>query len=94
MPTPITPEDIDHIRDLEEPNVEPMPEEISDINVGNLVEICVGPFMGFKGVVMKVLGHSATIDTLVFGRSTPVSVNITHLYKLMETYNEEKATEA
>lgn len=90
LPTKISAEDIEHIKKLEESNAEPVPEDIIAIDVGNLVEICVGPFIGFKGIVMKVSGHSASIDTLVFGRSTPVSVNIAHLSKLTEKNPNEK----
>jgi|ERR1035437_1041905 transcription antitermination factor NusG len=90
LPTKISMEDIDHIKKLEESNVEPVPEEIIDINLGNLVEICVGPLIGFKGIVVKISGHSATIDTLIFGRSTPVCVNIAHLSKLTENNPDEE----
>jgi len=95
MPTKISEEDIEHIKSLEDNNATPVPEEIIAIDVGNLVEICVGPLIGFKGIVVKISGHSASIDTLIFGRSTPVSVNIAHLSKLTETNpNEEKKPEA
>lgn len=90
LPTKISFEDIEYIKKLEESNVEPVPEEIITIEEGNLVEVCVGPFIGFKGIVMKVSGHSASIDTLIFGRSTPVSVNIAHLSKLTEKNPNEK----
>lgn len=94
LPTKIAEIEIEHIKKLEESNAEPVPEEIISIEVGNLVEICVGPFVGFKGIVMKISGHSASIDTLIFGRSTPVSINIAHLSKLTENNpNEKKATE-
>jgi len=93
LPTAISKEDIEHIKQLEVANAEPVPEEIIDINLGNLVEICVGPLIGFKGIVVKISGHSASIDTLIFGRSTPVSVNIAHLSKLTENNpSEEKAS--
>jgi transcription antitermination factor NusG len=92
LPTKICEEEIEHIKKLEESNVEPVPEEIISIEVGNLVEICVGPFIGFKGIVMKIAGHSASIDTLVFGRSTPVSINIAHLSKLTESNPDEEKT--
>lgn len=92
MPTMISEEDIEHIKDLEEANSEPVPEDIIAIDIGNFVEICVGPLIGFKGIVVKISGHSVTVETLIFGRSTPVSVNIAHLSKLTETNsNEEKA---
>lgn len=90
LPTVISKEEIEYIETLQESNVEPVPEEIVDIELGNLVEICVGPLIGFKGIVVKISGHSASIDTLIFGRSTPVSVNIAHLTKLSDS-NEEKA---
>ena len=90
LPTKISEEDIERIKKLEDLDVETVPEEIMVIDVGNLVEICVGPFIGFKGIVMKVSGHSASIDTLVFGRLTPVSVNISHLSKLTEKTTNEK----
>jgi transcription antitermination factor NusG len=85
MPAKILLSEIAHINQLEESNVEPVPEELIDIVVGNLVEICVGPLIGFKGIVMKISGRSASIDTLIFGRSTPVAVNITHLTKLSDS---------
>jgi transcription antitermination factor NusG len=95
LPTKISDADIEHIKRLEEANAEPVPEEIIAIDIGNLVEICVGPLIGFKGIVVKISGHSASIDTLIFGRSTPVSVNIAHLSKLTEKNpNEEKTIEA
>ena len=90
LPTAISDEEIKYIETLQESNVDPVPEEIIDIELGNLVEICVGPLIGFKGIVVKISGHSASIDTLIFGRSTPVSVNIAHLTKLSDS-NEEKA---
>ena len=90
LPTKISEEDIERIKKLEELDVETVPEEIMAIDIGNLVEICVGPFIGFKGIVMKVSGHSASIDTLIFGRLTPVSVNIAHLSKLTERNPDEK----
>jgi transcriptional antiterminator NusG len=85
LPTPIKQEEIDHIKELEMANAAPTPEEIIDIVVGNLVEICVGPLIGFKGIVMKISGHSASIDTLIFGRSTPVTVNLSHLTKISDS---------
>jgi len=91
LPTKIAEEEIEHIKRLEESNAEPVPEEIIAIDVGNFVEICAGPFVSFKGIVMKISGHSATVETLIFGRSTPVSINVTHLSKLTEKNpNEEK----
>jgi transcription antitermination factor NusG len=93
MPTPISQEDIEHIKSLEETDVEPVEEEIIDVQVGNLVEVCVGPFMGIKGIIEEIKGRTAVIETIVFGRSAPVSVNIAHLSKLTENSHEEKATE-
>lgn len=85
LPAVIKEEEIEHIKQLEMANAEPVPEEIIDIAVSNLVEICVGPLIGFKGIVMKISGHSASIDTLIFGRSTPVTVNISHLTKISDS---------
>lgn len=85
FPAVIKEEEIEHIKQLEMANAAPVPEEIFDIAVGNLVEICVGPLIGFKGIVMKISGHSASIDTLIFGRSTPVTVNISHLTKISDS---------
>jgi transcription termination/antitermination protein NusG len=84
MPAKILIAEIEHIEQQEESNLDPVPEEIIDIAVGNLVEICVGPLIGFKGIVMKISGRSASIDTLIFGRSTPVAVNIAHLTKVSD----------
>jgi transcription antitermination factor NusG len=93
MPTPISQEDIEHIKSLEEANVKPIEEEIIDVAVGNLVEVCVGPFMGIKGVINEIRGHTVVIETIVFGRSAPVSVNINHLSKLTENIKDEKVAE-
>ena len=93
LPTKISELDIENIKQLEETSTEPVPEEIIAINVGNLVEVCVGPFRGIKGIVSKIIGHTVYVETLVFGRSAPVNFNITHLSKLTENNpNEEKAT--
>lgn len=88
LPTPITEADIEHIKGLEESDVEPIPQEITVVEVGNLVEVCVGPFMGIKGIVTGVHGHEVSIETLVFGRSAPVRINSAHLSKLTENANE------
>ena len=93
LPTPISQEDIDHIKSLEEENVEPIEEEIINVEVGNLVEVCVGPFMGIKGIIESLKGRTAVIETIVFGRSAPVSVNINHLSKLTENIKDEKPEE-
>ena len=53
QPAVISEEDIQHLRSLEEIDVEPVPEEITAIEVGNLVEVCVGPFMGIKGIINR-----------------------------------------
>jgi len=92
LPTAISEADIEHIRTLEESNAQPTPTDLIAIELGNLVEICVGPLIGFKGIVSKISGHSASIDTLIFGRSTPVSVNIAHLTKLTENNSNEENT--
>ena len=93
MPTPISQEDIEHIKSLEESDVEPVEEEIIDVQVGNLVEVCVGPFMGIKGIIEEIKGRTAVIETIVCGRSAPVSVNIAHLSKLTENIKDEKPAE-
>lgn len=95
LPTKISTEDIDHIKQLEESNAEPVPEEIIAIDIGNLVEVCVGPMMGIKGIVSRISGHTVSVETLMFGRSAPVSFNIAHLSKLTENNpNEKENTEA
>jgi transcription antitermination factor NusG len=93
LPTPISQEDIEHIKSLEEADVEPIEEEIIDVQVGNLVEVCVGPFMGIKGIINEIKNRTAVIETIVFGRSAPVSVNIAHLSKLTENVKDEKPAE-
>ena len=93
LPTPISQEDIDHIKALEEADIEPIEEEIIDVQVGNLVEVCVGPFMGIKGIINEIKNRTAVIETIVFGRSAPVSVNINHLSKLTENVKDEKPAE-
>ena len=93
LPTKISQEDIEHLRSLEEVDTEPIEEEIIDVQVGNLVEVCVGPFMGIKGIIESLKGRTAIIETIVFGRSAPVSVNINHLSRLTENIKDEKPTE-
>lgn len=93
LPTPISEADIEHLKSLEEADVEPVPEEITVVEVGNLVEVCVGPFMGIKGIVTGVHGHEVSIETLVFGRSAPVRINSAHLSKLTENNPSETIKE-
>lgn len=93
LPAIITDEQMEHVRSLEESGVQSAPEELVAVEKGNLVEVCVGPFMGIKGIVTKVQGHDVFVETLVFGRSAPVRFNAAHLSKLMEQYEEKETTE-
>jgi transcription antitermination factor NusG len=61
------------------------------VEPGNVVEICAGPMIGFKGIVTKVVDHDVYIETLIFGRSAPVRINIAHLTKLVSENEEKKA---
>jgi len=87
-PAVISESDIEHLKSLEEVDVEPVPEEIITVELGNVVEVCVGPFMGIKGIVTGVHGHEVSIETLVFGRSAPIRINSSHLSKVTENSNE------
>lgn len=89
QPTKISDEVMEHVKSLEEMDLEPVPQEITVVEVGNLVEVCVGPFMGIKGIVTKVVGHDVYVETLVFGRSAPVRFNSSHLSKLLDSYEEK-----
>jgi len=94
LPTPISQADIEHIKSLEETDAEPIEEEIINVEIGNLVEVCVGPFMGIKGIISEIKSnHTVVIETIVFGRSAPVSVNIAHLSKLTENIKDENPAE-
>lgn len=90
LPSPISELDIQKVKENEESGADPAPQEIVNIEVGNLVEVCVGPFMGIKGIVTQINGRDVHIETLVFGRSAPVRINSAHLSKLLENGNEEK----
>lgn len=90
LPTKISEVDIAKIRTQEETGAESAPQEITSVEVGNLIEVCVGPLVGVRGIVLKVSGHDVYIETLMFGRSAPVQVNISHLSKLLDTYEETK----
>lgn len=93
LPSPISESDIQRVKSNEENGAEAAPEEIIAIEVGNLIEVSVGPFQGIRGIVTQVNGHDVHIETLMFGRSAPVRVNSSHLFKLTETVDEKKATE-
>lgn len=90
-PAKIPTEVMEYIKSLEEANVEPVPEEIIHVEIGNLVEVCVGPFMGIKGIITEVKGHDVYVETLVFGRSATVRFNVSHLSKLLDNYEEKTA---
>lgn len=48
--------------------------------VGTLVRVEDGPFMGFPGVVTQALaGKRARVDVEIFGRPTPVELELTQL---------------
>lgn len=91
LPAPLTDKEIEDVKACEESGAEPTPEEIVSIAVGDQVEILVGPFIGVRGNVIQIRGHDVHVETFVFGRSAPVQINATHLLKLMEIDNEEKA---
>jgi len=47
--------------------------------IGHVVLVEEGPFTGFNGTITDIDGETATIDINVFGKSTPMKINIDKL---------------
>lgn len=57
-------------------------EKVEKLSAGDTVKITEGPFSNFAGEVVKhISGDKYTVKVEVFGRSTPVDIELKHLEK-------------
>lgn len=59
----------------------PAPKTTRPFDVGDRVEILVGPFAKFKGTIVEDRGRVFRVDTELFGRCCTTTVHTQHLRK-------------
>jgi len=93
MPYALTDEQINHIKYLEQiKQAEADKFKKPNLGIGSLIEVCNGPFIGCKGVVLEMHCEHAILEMNVFGRPTRVNVGIDFLNGVLQEY--EGRTEA
>lgn len=89
MPIALTIEEIESIKQLEVfKQLEADAFKDSPIQVGAVIEVTHGPFIGCKGIVLEVTATHAVLEMNVFERPTRVAVSLEFLKDLLQTYNE------
>ncbi len=59
------------------------------LKIGSLIEVCNGPFIGCKGVILEVTLSHVVLEMNVFGRPTRVNVGFEFLDNVLQSYESE-----
>ena len=83
-PAPISPKEVQRIRDSMAENVAHFDEAIA-FEVGDAVKVCDGPFATFNGVVEEVdlAKNRLKVSVSIFGRPTNVDLGFTQVEKII-----------
>lgn len=93
VPTALSEEEIQRIKQLEsfkQLEVENFAQP--GLDVGTLIEVCNGPFIGCKGTVVELRSGHAVLEMNVFGRPTRVNVGLEFLTGTLRNYEPDTDT--
>jgi len=91
IPAALSDADVAYIKSLETlKQIEADKYKPPHIGVGACVEICNGPFIGCKGVVLEFRRSFAIIEMNVFKRPTRVPVSVDFLNSSLQNYEKEE----
>ena len=88
IPVALTIEEIQRVQDLEkfkQLEVEQFKKLV--LRVGTLIEVCNGPFIGCKGLVLSLHPKHVVLEMNVFGRPTRVNVGNEFLTGMLQPYD-------
>lgn len=94
-PIPLTTEEISRVKQLEAfKQLEADNFKKPTLSKGSLIEVCNGPFIGCKGVIMDVTPSHVVLEMNVFGRPTRVNVGYEFLENVLQNYESESSISA
>jgi transcriptional antiterminator NusG len=71
---PLSNSEVDNMLGKHEKSKEVEPE--NTFVVGEEIKVLDGPFSGFNGVIDEIVGKKVKVSVLIFGRKTPMDLNI------------------
>lgn len=93
IPVALSEEDVQRIKQLESfKQLEVENFEAPGLNIGTLIEVCNGPFIGCKGTVIEIQRGHAVLEMNVFGRPTRVNVGLEFLTGVLRSYEPDVET--
>jgi len=95
VPASLSEEEVQRIQQLEsikQAEVERNSSEPLGIKIGSLIEVCNGPFIGCKGIVLEMYQSHVVLEMNVFKRPTRINVDTEFLSNVLQSYETEDAT--
>lgn len=92
-PCALSEEEVQRIKQLEsfkQLEAENHLNEPTGLKVGTMIEVCNGPFIGCKGIILELRAGHAVLEMNVFGRPTRVNVGMEFLNNVLQTYEPEQ----
>ena len=91
IPAALSAEEIKKIKQLENfKQLESDNFKKPTLQIGSFIEVCNGPFIGCKGVIIEVCASHAVLEMNVFGRPTKVNVSHDFLNSVLQKFEEEE----
>jgi len=91
IPAALTKEDIKRVKNLEAfKQLETDNFKKPTLQKGSLIEVCNGPFIGCKGVILETNLAHVVLEMNVFGRPTRVNVGHEFLDSVLQKFEEKK----
>lgn len=94
VPASLSEEEVQRIKQLEsfkQAEVEKSNEPLG-VKIGTLIEVCNGPFIGCKGVVLEIHPSHVVLEMNVFKRPTRINVDTEFLSNVMQNYDSVEVT--
>lgn len=93
IPASLSEDEIQRIKQLEsfkQLEIEAFKEP--GLRVGTMLEVCNGPFIGCKGVVLEIKNTYAVLEVNVFKRPTRINVGLEFLNNVSRSYEPDTST--
>ena len=88
IPVALTQAEIKRVHDLEKfKQLEVDQFKQPGLKIGSLIEVCNGPFIGCKGLILSLHPKHAVLEMNVFGRPTRVNVGNEFLTGMLQPYD-------
>lgn len=82
LPQLLRQSDVDRIVSVTNKKLEKTTDNTEKYYTDENVEITCGPFSGFTGIIKEIINDKVTLETIVFGRPTKVTLNKNEIKKI------------